>query len=75
MISKINKIKNLGLVFSNYTWDSTIPDFKQFNLIYGWNGTGKTTLSRLFDAIGGCRDLKREWLGFKQELESIVKVN
>ena len=52
-IGKINKIKNLGLVFSNYTWDSTLPTFKQFNLVYGWNGSGKTTLSRLFDGIGG----------------------
>lgn len=53
MISKINKIKNLGLVFSNYTRDSSLPDFKQFNLVYGWNGSGKTTLSRLFDGING----------------------
>lgn len=53
MISKINKIKNLGLVFSNYSWNSSLPDFKQFNLVYGWNGSGKTTLSRLFDGIGG----------------------
>jgi len=53
MISKINKIKNLGLVFKNYTASTDLPVFKQSNLIYGWNGTGKTTLSRLFDAIGG----------------------
>jgi wobble nucleotide-excising tRNase len=53
MITNINKIKNLGLVFSNYTLGTGISSFKQFNLIYGWNGSGKTTLSRLFDAIGG----------------------
>ncbi|TSC55127.1 MAG: hypothetical protein LiPW30_593 [Parcubacteria group bacterium LiPW_30] len=53
MISKINRIKNLGLVFYNYTRDSTLPVFKQFNLVYGWNGSGKTTLSRLFDGIAG----------------------
>src|SRR3989344_4328496 len=53
MISKINKIKSLGLVFSNYAWDVSLPIFKQFNLVYGWNGSGKTTLSRLFDAVGG----------------------
>lgn len=51
MITKINKIKNLGLVFSNYTWDTNLPVFKKFNLIYGWNGSGKTTFSRLFDYI------------------------
>jgi wobble nucleotide-excising tRNase len=51
MIEKINKIKNLGLVFSNYTWKNDLPSFKKFNLIYGWNGSGKTTFSRLFDYI------------------------
>lgn len=62
MINKINKIKNLGLVFSNYTWGATLPTFKQFNLVYGWNGSGKTTLSRLFDAIGevSIKDLEYE---------------
>lgn len=53
MISKISRIKNLGLVFQDYTRRSDLPVFKQTNLIYGWNGTGKTTLSRLFDAVSG----------------------
>lgn len=53
MITKINKIKKLGLVFSDYTWNPNLPTFKQFNLVYGWTGSGKTTLSRLFDGIGG----------------------
>lgn len=47
MISKIEKIKNLG-IFTDYKWDSDLPEFKRFNLIYGWNGSGKTTLSQLF---------------------------
>ena len=50
MISKINKIKNLGL-FNDYTPIGTLRDFKKYNLIYGWNGSGKTTLSKLFDAL------------------------
>lgn len=53
MISKINKIKNLGLVFNDYSRDPSLPDFKQCNLVYGWNGSGKTTFSRLFDVING----------------------
>ncbi len=62
MIGKISKIKNLGLVFCNYTWDLNLPVFKQFNLVYGWNGCGKTSFSRLFDAIGGApiKDLEYE---------------
>lgn len=51
MISKINKIRNLGLVFSDYSWDSQLPVFRRYNLIYGLNFTGKTTLSRLFNII------------------------
>jgi wobble nucleotide-excising tRNase len=50
MISKIKKIKNLGL-FSNYTRDSSLPDFNRYNLFYGWNGSGKTTLSKFFDCL------------------------
>jgi len=46
MITKINHIKNFG-VFKNFQGNS-IPDFKTFNLIYGWNYSGKTTLSRMF---------------------------
>ena len=47
MITKIEKIKNLG-IFTDYKWDSNLPEFKRFNLIYGWNGSGKTALSQLF---------------------------
>ncbi|MGH1364862.1 MAG: AAA family ATPase [Calditrichia bacterium] len=47
MIKKIKRIKNLDL-FSDYTWDNNLSDFSRYNLIYGWNGTGKTTLSKLF---------------------------
>lgn len=50
MIKKIKKIKNLG-VFSSYSWDSSLSDFERYNLFYGWNGTGKTTLSKLFSYL------------------------
>lgn len=49
-ISKIDKIKNLA-VFSDYRWDTKLDPFKRYNLIYGWNGSGKTALSRLFDSL------------------------
>lgn len=35
-------------MFDNFDWPAGLPDFKQFNLIYGWNYSGKTTLSRAF---------------------------
>lgn len=47
MIRSVEHITGFG-VFTNFQWPSGLPDFKQFNLIYGWNYSGKTTLSRAF---------------------------
>ncbi|HDY69279.1 MAG TPA: hypothetical protein ENH85_16020 [Candidatus Scalindua sp.] len=49
MIIKITKLKNLG-IFHDFSWNKDIPEFKRFNLIYGWNRSGKTILSRVFSA-------------------------
>ena len=49
MITKINKLKRFG-IFQNYTW-GTIDAFKNKNLVYGWNYSGKTTLSKLFQVL------------------------
>ena len=45
----INRIKSLRncSVFRNFTWSPDLHDFGRFNLIYGWNGSGKTTISRI----------------------------
>ena len=51
MLSKIHKVKKLGLVFSDFSWSAGTPAFKAVNLIYGWNGCGKTTFIRLFDDL------------------------
>lgn len=50
MIKKISSIKNFG-VYKNFSWNSQLPDFKEKNIIYGWNYTGKTTLSRIFSSL------------------------
>jgi len=50
MIVSINKVKNFGL-FRDFKWNSNMRKFKQCNLIYGWNYSGKTTLSRIFRCI------------------------
>lgn len=47
MITRINRLKKIG-VFKDYQRRGETPDFKQLNLIYGWNYSGKTTLSRIF---------------------------
>lgn len=47
----IKNIKSLGEfgIFQNSEWND-LPEFKRFNLIYGWNRCGKTTLSRVFSS-------------------------
>lgn len=51
MIKKINKIVDVG-VFRDFHWDSSrADDFGKLNAFYGWNGCGKTTLSRLFAVL------------------------
>ncbi|WP_232415397.1 MULTISPECIES: AAA family ATPase [Methylotenera] len=47
---KINKIQRLKgyRIFKDFSWPATLPEFGRFNLIYGWNGAGKTSLSTLF---------------------------
>jgi wobble nucleotide-excising tRNase len=47
MLKSIEKIKKLG-VYQNYTKPAGTKEFSAKNLIYGWNYSGKTTLSRLF---------------------------
>ena len=47
MIERIGQLRNCR-VFRDFTWPSDLHNFAQFNLIYGWNGSGKTTISRIF---------------------------
>lgn len=47
MITKISKLKEFG-IFYDFSWKTEHPEFKKFNLIYGWNRSGKTTVSRVF---------------------------
>ena len=54
MIKKVKTIKDYA-VFLNFNWDNSVRDkgnnigeFKNLNIIYGRNYSGKTTLSRIF---------------------------
>lgn len=49
MLERISSIRGFG-VFDNFT-GGTLPEFAPFNLIYGWNYSGKTTLSRMFRCL------------------------
>ncbi len=68
MIKRIKKIKNLG-IFQNYTCDSNFPEFKKYNLFYGWNGSGKTTLSKLFDGFNSGKNTEYPDLEYEFEIE------
>lgn len=69
MLKKIKKIKKL-LIFNDYSWDNNLPEFKQYNLIYGWNGSGKTTLTYLFAALEKGTSEKYQDLEYEIETES-----
>lgn len=47
-IKRISAIKQID-AFDSFNWLG--GDFKKYNLIYGWNGSGKTTISRLFSFL------------------------
>lgn len=49
MIKKIHLLKDFG-VFSDFKWNS-LPELNQKNIFYGWNYTGKTTLSKIFTSL------------------------
>jgi wobble nucleotide-excising tRNase len=48
-IHRINRLRHFG-IFADYN-GSGIQQFGKYNLIYGWNGTGKSTLSHMFSCL------------------------
>jgi len=52
MITRIENIKDFG-VYKNFSWSSVIglKNFNHKNLFYGWNYSGKTTISRIFSSL------------------------
>jgi len=49
-ISRIARLRHPG-VLRDFTWAPSLPTFGRYNLIYGWNGSGKTTISKMFRAL------------------------
>jgi wobble nucleotide-excising tRNase len=35
-------------VFDGFSWPTDLPQFEDYNLVYGWNASGKTTLASIF---------------------------
>ncbi len=76
MIKRINKIKNFG-VFSDYRRNGDIRDFEEKNIIYGWNYSGKTTLSRLISYLNKDTAIDEDYkdVEFEVELSDGSKIN
>jgi len=47
VISRILEIDKFG-PFDSFRWNANISEFRKYNVFYGWNYSGKTTLSRVF---------------------------
>ena len=54
-IQKLARIDREG-VLAGYKWPDGLPGFRRQNVIYGWNGTGKTTISRLLAQFDNSSD-------------------
>ena len=83
MFKKVSKLKKFG-IFRDFVWGADTPDFARFNLIYGWNKSGKTTFSRAFvacekkttDFKNYPRDKNRNTVGeFEIKTESGTAIN
>jgi len=53
VVRKIVTTSDFGS-YKSFSWDEeSIGEFRRYNLLYGWNYSGKTTLSRMFAVMGG----------------------
>lgn len=49
-IDQIVRLRYFG-VFRDFKWPTDLPEFGRYNLIYGWNWSGKTTISKIFRGL------------------------
>jgi wobble nucleotide-excising tRNase len=70
-ISRISKVRSHRL-FRDFVWPNELPDFAQFNVIYGWNGSGKTTLSSLFGHLQDGRAISVGEVEFELETRNSI---
>jgi wobble nucleotide-excising tRNase len=78
MIKKIDYIRNFG-VFNNFSWidenKQTLSNFSKRNLLYGWNYSGKTTISRIFSTLEN-NQIHNDFLGssFRMTLDNNQRI-
>ena len=49
-LTRIKTLKDFRF-FQNFSWDENLSPFHKYNLIYGWNGCGKSTLCDFFHGL------------------------
>ena len=50
IVEKITRLEHPGTL-RKFRWPAGLATFARYNLIYGWNGSGKTTVSRILRAL------------------------
>lgn len=55
MLRRLEWIKNSG-IFEDYRWDAALPELGRINVIYGPNGSGKTSLAGALDGVRNAED-------------------
>ncbi len=71
-ISRVSNIRG-HRVFRDFSWPADLHAFGRFNLIYGWNGCGKTTLSSLLAHIEKRSNITEGEIAF--EIDGKTKVS
>lgn len=70
---KVQKVKSINIgSFNSFLWDTSLTDFNnKINVLLGWNGAGKTILSRIFRCFElGEVDKKLEGSSFSLEIDN-----
>lgn len=55
MLRRIEWIKDCG-IWTDYCWNNSLPSFGRINIIYGPNGSGKTSLAGVLDDLRNASD-------------------
>jgi wobble nucleotide-excising tRNase len=51
--------------YKQFSWSKELPEFKRYNLLFGWNGSGKSTLAALLQSLQYRRDIHDGEVQFK----------
>lgn len=67
MLKQINYLNDFG-IYKDYSHNPNLDCFSRFNLFYGWNGSGKSTISRLMRMLSN-RSIDEDYSNCKFEVE------